>query len=178
MAALTSFPISRPTGTCAATGHPIKVGDSYIAALVERQGSEALERVDYSLEAWVRGERPRAPLWLFASWKAVAGKSEEKKPQFKMDDEELLDLFESLEDANESKKQAFRFLLALLLVRKRLLKYEGQRPGLMLVRRRDAMPQEPVTEVTDPGTAPEAIAAAIEQLGAVMDLGPGTPAEA
>jgi hypothetical protein len=75
MAALTSFPISRPTGTCAATGHPIKVGDSYIAALVERQGSEALERVDYSLEAWVRGERPRAPLWLFASWKAVAGKS-------------------------------------------------------------------------------------------------------
>jgi hypothetical protein len=55
-----------------------------------------------------------------------------------MDDEELLDLFESLEDANEPKKQAFRFLLALLLVRKRLLKYEGQRPGLMLVRRRDA----------------------------------------
>ena len=171
MAALSSFPISRPTGSCAATGQPINPGDKFVAALVERQGEEGLERLDYCIEAWLKGERPKPPLWLFASWRGTAGKAEEKRAQFTMGDEELIELFEQLGDAADIKRQAFRFLLTLLLIRKRLLKYEGQRTGMMLVRRKDALPQEPVIEVIDPGTAPEAIAAAIEQLGAVMDLG-------
>ena len=171
MAALTTFPISRPTGTCASTGEPIKPGDAFVAALVERQGEEGLERLDYSTKAWLQGDRPKQPLWLFASWRAVAGRSEEKRAQFTMGDEELIELFEQLGEATDLKRQAFRFLLTLLLIRKRLLKYEGQRGGMMMVRRKDALPQEPLMEVVDPGTAPEAIAAAIEQLGAVMDLG-------
>ncbi len=171
MAALSSFPISRPTGTCASTGVAISPGDSFVAALVERQGEEGLERLDFSIEAWLRGDRPKPPLWLFASWRAVAGRAEEKRAQFTMGDEELIELFEQLADASDLKRQAFRFLLTLLLIRKRLLKYEGTRAGMMLVRRKDALPQEPVMEVIDPGTAPEAISAAIEQLGAVMDLG-------
>ncbi len=174
MAALSTFPISRPTGTCASTGVTIKPGDTFVAALIERQGEEGLERLDFCVDAWQRGDRPKPPLWLFASWRAVAGRSEEKKAQFTMGDEELIELFEQLGEANDLKRQAFRFLLTLLLIRKRLLKYEGTRSGLMLVRRKDALPQEPVIEVIDPGTAPEAISAAIEQLGAVMDLGTNT----
>jgi hypothetical protein len=155
---------------CAHSGTPLAPGEKYVATLVERQGAEELERVDYSLAAWEGGNRPHPPLYLFASWRATMATPDAKKQQLALDDEELLDLFEQLSDAGDVKRQAFRFLLSLLLIRKRVLRYEGQRPGIMLVREVGTDTALPPMEVVDPGSAPEAISAAIEQLGAIMNL--------
>lgn len=166
-----SYEISRPTGRCAATGHPIAIGQAFIAALAERDGQEGLERLDYSLEAWEAGARPELPLRLFGYWRSVMSPPGETKRQF-IDDEALLDLFDGLAEATEPSRLAFRYVLALILVRKRLLRYEGGRRGVMLVRRAKRAGEEPDTsppsEVIDPGMDDAAIAEATEQLGQII----------
>ena len=171
----TGYEIARATGMCAATGRPIAVGDDFIAALVEGAGEERLERADYSVEAWRSGARPAR---LYGHWRAKMEPPDSKKRPF-IDDAALMDLFEQLAEATEPGRLSFRYLLALMLVRKRLLKYEGtQREGgrsLMLVRlatRADETPA-PVVQVVDPGMNDTAIAEAIEQLTAVMADGSG-----
>lgn len=170
------FEVSKATGVCAATNQPIPVGSEYIAALVESaQDGGGLERVDYSLDAWQNGARPRPISRLFGAWKAVMQPATLKRQPL-VDDESLLDLFEQLQEATEPARISFRYILALLLIRKKLLKYDGtrrDRPGqglVMLVRRATRVDETPApqVEVTDPGMDQQAIADSIEQLGAVL----------
>lgn len=170
--------MARTTGRCAATGRGLGVGERYIATLVERDGQEEIERADYSLEAWESGARPAPPLRLFASWRAVVPDSHAKKQSF-LSDDELLELFERLAEATEGRRIAFRYLLSLMLVRRKVLKYEGTRDGVMTVRVRTpaGSPQSEPARVVDPGLDEETITGAMEQLGEIMALDPsGTPA--
>src|SRR5215471_4754291 len=166
----TGYEIARATGVCAASGRPIAVGEEFIAALRQGEGEERLERVDYSVEAWRGGARPAG---LFGYWRAKMEPLDARKKPF-IDDAALMDLFEQLEEAQEPARVAFRYLLALMLIRKRLLRYEGNRRDggaqVMLVRvwtPASATPA-PVCEVVDPGMDDRAVAEAIEQLTAVM----------
>ena len=179
-----SYDIARPLRQCASTGAPIEPGETYIAVLVDTPGDDALTRQDFSLAAWEGGARPAAPGMVFAFWRAVASEpTEQKKPL--IEDEELLDLFEQLGEAEAEDKLAFRYLLALVLVRKRLLIYEGGAPadrakgraGLMYVRPKGvASPPErggdgpPLIEVVDPGLDDDTIASVTELLGQIMNL--------
>lgn len=176
MARLTdsSYDIARPSGVCAASGEPIAPGRPYVAVLVEREGQEGLERLDFAADRWDAGARPGPPFRVFGSWRALMQDGTAQKRAF-IDDESLLDLLEQLEGATEPSRQSFRYVLTLLLVRKRLLKFEGARQEagarLMLVRRATpagATPG-PVMEVIDPAMDESAIAAAIEQLGSIMN---------
>jgi hypothetical protein len=166
----TGYEIARATGVCAGSGRPIAVGDQFIAALVESETEDRLERADYSVQAWEAGMRPAR---LYGYWRATMESPDSKKKPF-IDDAALMDLFEQLAGATEPGRVSFRYLLTLMLVRKRLLKYEGtKRDGdqsVMLVRlatRADEIPA-PVVEVLDPGMNDAAIGEAIEQLTAVM----------
>lgn len=170
MATNTGYEIARATGVCAGTGQPIAVGEEFIAALVEGSGEDRLERADYSVKAWQCGARPAR---LYGHWRAKMEPPDSKKKPY-IDDAALVDLFEQLAEATEPGRLSFRYLLSLMLVRKRLLKYEGTRRddggSVMLVRaatRADEIPA-PVVEVVDPGMNDTAIAEAIEQLTAVM----------
>jgi hypothetical protein len=182
MARLTdsSYEIARPSGVCAASGERIAPGAPYVAVLVEREGQEGMERLDYAAERWDAGARPGPPLRVFGSWRAVMHDASAPQRAF-IDDEALLDLLERLEGAQEPSRLSFRYVLTLLLVRKRLLKFEGARQAgdgthrLMLVRRATpagATPG-PLLEVADPCMDEGAIAAAVEQLGSIMN---GEPA--
>lgn len=189
------YEIARATGVCAATGRAIAVGEPFVAALAEREDEERLERLDYSLEAWESGSRPAAPLRLFGHWRAIMQRPEDRRKPF-IDDAALMDLFGQLEGATEGEaggeaggagggaggRVSFRYLLALMLIRKRLLKYEGMRKereggrAVMLVRPTTpagATPAE-LVEVIDPGMDEAAIAEAVEQLTAVLSDG-GSP---
>lgn len=176
------YSIARSTGRCAATGRAIAVGEKCIAALVERADGQGMERLDYDLEAWASGARPQAPLRLVGSWRATVAAHDTKKNRF-LDDEELLDLFEQMEESGDARRLAFRYVLALLLIRRRLLRHEGTRAGesgrpvLLVARRKGGVPDGPVREVIDPGMEGEAIAVAIEQLSEIMPpevpAGPG-----
>lgn len=171
-----SFGICRPTGVCAATGRKIEVGERYVAALVEREGEEDLSRLDFDHREWRRGARPKAPLRLFGSWTTTMAAPDTKK-KLLLDDEALVELFATLEGVEEPRRVAFRYVLTLLLIRKRLLKYEetrkdhmGGRP-VMVVKRSAGGRNAGGTgewEVIDPGMDEPAVAAAIEELTAVM----------
>jgi len=166
------YPISRSTGRCAASGRAFVKGERFVAALVEREGAPELERLDYSVESWEGGARPVVPLRVFAHWRSLMADSEAKRSEF-LGDEELMELFERLADATEARRLAFRYMLALVLVRKKQLKYEGTRDGVMKVRPKPAVPGGPeasIIEVKDPGLTEDVLAGAIEQLGEIMTL--------
>lgn len=176
-----AYSVTRATGLCAATGRALAPGERCMATLLETPGSSEWRRADFALDAWAAGARPEQVIpgaRLFASWHTVVPEPNAKK-QSLLSDDELLDLFDQLDAATDARKVAFRYVLALMLVRKRLLKYEGQRGESMLVRRAGAanMGGDPV-RVTDPGMDDAAVADAIEQLGETMGLGPQTPGPA
>lgn len=113
-----TYSIERTTGICAFTERVLEPHEHYIATLVE-DGDE-LVRVDISPEAWEAGKRPEH---LFSYWKAVVPEPNEKKKTF-VDDEVLLNLLERLADAEQPQRIAFRFVLTLILMRKKLLRYD------------------------------------------------------
>ena len=95
-----------------------------------------------------------------------------------VDDESLMDLLEQLQEATEPARVSFRYILALLLMRRKMLKYEGTRrdrpdspKGLVMLVRRATKVDEtpgPLIEVVDPGMDDQAISDAIDQIGSVL----------
>ena len=166
----TSYEIGRPGERCAATGREFTPGEPFIAALVEREPDAPLERLDYSIEAWEDGARPKG---LFAHWRGTVARPDEK-PKPLLDHGSLASLFDQLEAAEEPRQQAFRYVLALILSRKRHLQIleatesKGGQPGRLLVRRRGDGPELPPMEVVDPGMDEATIAEVIEQLEPLM----------
>lgn len=124
-----TYDIARPTGQCAFTGATLRPGQHYIAALVEVDPAEQAEarnptgfkRVDISLEAWQQGHRPPR---LFGHWKTTLPLPNQK-PRVFVDDSVLLDMLRRLQDATEAHRLAFRFVLCLVLLRRKLLRYDG-----------------------------------------------------
>ena len=72
------------------------------------------------------GARPGEPLAMFSFWKTTVPVPEQKK-KLLVDDSVLVDVFGRMEGKHEPSEIRFRFVLALILMRKRLLKYEGMR---------------------------------------------------
>lgn len=111
--------INRPLGICFGTQRQIEPGDDYYAALV--RVDEGFERRDFCTEYW-EGEKPE----VFCYWKTKLPHPDQKKQMF-VDDEMLMAFFERLAEATEKEKLDFRFVLMLILMRKRRLKYDSTR---------------------------------------------------
>jgi len=158
---------------CAATRQPFKPGDHFVATLVESPAG--LARVDYSLPAWESGARPGSPA--FGVWRSVfQPHAPEKKRLF--DDDEVLDIFESLASASDERQVRFRYVLTLLLARRRLLRIieRKSRNGVtVLTVKRRGEADLPAIEVTAPDLTEEALADCMEQLGRVIDEGGQAP---
>ena len=132
-----SYEIPRTTGICASTGRELEPGETYFATLVEippdqqpQAASEGknsaavalgMQRLDVSQRAWEEGYRPEH---LFSYWKTIVRQPNEKKRIF-VDDAVLMNLLVRLEDATEQQRLAFRYVLALILMRKKLLRFDG-----------------------------------------------------
>jgi hypothetical protein len=184
------------------TGEAIEAGQRRVVVLLEPEGaSPELRRVEVGVESWRAGRRPAGRV--FAFWSAVreggAGPT-----RALIDDDELMDLFEQMAAAEEpaagvgavvdagadalaSRRRAvFRYLLALVLIRKKKLVYEGGHAadrkrgveGEMRLRVRAGKEQQgsmPMFRVPDPGLSDEDVAAATEELGKVMNLDDALP---
>jgi len=111
--------INKPLGQCCGTGRKIEYGEEYFGALVET--SEGLQRRDFCADYW-ESEKPD----VFCYWKTRLPHPDQKKQIF-VDDEMLMAFFERLEKETEQEKVNFRFVLALILMRKRRLKYDATR---------------------------------------------------
>lgn len=160
------FDTGRFTGVCAASGRPIAPGDPYVAALFEVEGPQPLVRRDYLARAWESLPRPPG---LFASWRGVA-RAPRKDGRAPIDADAVMGLFEQLEGASDPKRLAFRFVLALILLRKRLLSPAGSRAGALLVRRRGEPADAPPVEVIDPGMDEQTVADITARVRSLLGL--------
>lgn len=110
----------RPIGKkCAATGNDLVPGSACHSVLVERDG--LLTRLDYSDEGWTG-----PPQGAIGVWRCLVPRPAEvqHKP---LDTDALMRCFEQLtEDANPA-REGLRYILALLLVKKRRLRLDGSR---------------------------------------------------
>jgi hypothetical protein len=136
-----------------------------VTALVERAGDEGLDRLDFSAEAWESGHRPER---LLAWWKTTVPPAGGSRTPF-VDDDVLMDLFEALSAQTDRRRVAYRFVLALILMRKKLLRYAGRRGSgederWLLVPRGSG---EPI-EVLDPHLTDGDIRALSDQLDEVL----------
>jgi hypothetical protein len=111
---LLDFEVQRCTRCCAATERALDPGDECYSVL-EIAGADVV-RKDYSPEAW-KG----APETAFGWWKSRVPEPTAKKIKLAPNDV-LLELFDQL--ANNPEQQDLRYVLALLLVRRRVLRVD------------------------------------------------------
>ncbi|MBN1807396.1 MAG: hypothetical protein JW837_19270 [Sedimentisphaerales bacterium] len=116
---MSDWEVDKPLGQCYGTGRKIEHGEEYFGALIEIEG--VLQRRDYCADYW-ESEKPD----VFCYWKSRLPRPDEKKQIF-VDDNMLMAFFERLENETGQEKVNFRFVLALILMRKRLLKYDATR---------------------------------------------------
>ncbi len=116
---ITDYQIQPNTRRCTATGRELRPGERFWTALIE-EGGKFLRR-DYSSEAW---QAP--PEGAFSFWCGrVPASDEKRRPRF--DDELLVDCLQRLEGQTEPARVNFRFVVALLLMRRKRLKFEETR---------------------------------------------------
>ena len=162
------YPVTRSTGRCADRDVELEPGSICVATLCET-GEEGLKRLDYSLEAWEGGTRPES---LFSFWRTKVPEEGIHKKQV-IDETVLLTIFEQLADDDQPRRVALRFVLALILMRKRLLRFMGrvEEDGIVIwrMRPRGSTPDAPLLEVIDPGLGDEDVLALSEQLTEVLE---------
>lgn len=118
-AAQQGYDVSRPHGKCFITGQIIDTGAKFMAAL--RETPAGFERLDISLDAWQTFDRKD----VLAFWQTVMPAPQQVKKKLFVDDQVLCELFERLATTTEPAKISFRFVLGLILMRKRMIVYES-----------------------------------------------------
>ena len=176
------YDIGRFTGACASSGEPLPPGTPCVAALCEAPDQPGFVRRDFSIAAWQSGQRPPG---LFSFWRTVAP-SPDAPRKLLIDDQSLLDIFLRLEQDQRPERQAFRFVLALILLRRRMLRSVGREqvrvadpsPGgtdvsreVWLLQPRGAIEGAPPLRVVDPRLTEADLATIAEQLGEVVEAG-------
>jgi hypothetical protein len=115
----TDFDIQGLTRVCSATGRELKAGERYYAVLLDDAGK--FVRKDFAVDAWAG-----PPAGAIAHWTGrVPASDRPRKPTF--NEELLLDCFHHLSGSTEPGRVNFRYVVALLLMRRRRLKFEDVR---------------------------------------------------
>lgn len=119
------YEVDRSSRQCHLSGRALMEGETYYAALVP--GANGVERLDFAAEVW-----PGPPEEALAWWKARVPTKEAKKTP-RAPNDVLLQLFTRLEGVSD--KTELRYVLALLLIQRRVLRQEdpaGEPPGGVL----------------------------------------------
>ncbi len=155
-----TWKISTSRGTCSGCDRKFKDGESYISNITETE--ELLQRNDFCGSCWDNMDGGES----FYYWKSEYT-STRKKSIF-VDDDTLMNFFTRLEEENSDLKKNFRYLLSLILMRKKLLNFsdvfkEGDREYLVL---RDKEDRE--YRVLNPGLDEEKIEDVKKQMMSVL----------
>ncbi|ARN55904.1 hypothetical protein [Sedimentisphaera salicampi] len=156
--------IKKPEGVCSICGREFETDEEFYAGLVD--GQEGFERIDTCIGCW-QEKKPRT----FYFWKTKMPQPEEKGKQKFLNDETMLEFLEKLEQSEEPEKINFRFVLMLVLVRKRILRYKDtfSRDGKDYWRLK-ITGQDKMVEVLDPHIGEEQIEKLSENIGDIMLL--------
>ena len=156
--------IEKPLGHCWGSGKKIEFGEEYFAALVETD--QGFQRRDFCAEYW-QDEKPE----VFCYWKTKLPHPDQKKKIF-VDDEMLMAFFDRLEQETEQEKINFRFVLALILMRKRRLKYDSSKikDNKEIWRLRVVGSDKQFVEVRNPNLDEEQIQQLSSQLSQILQV--------
>ncbi|MEK7411826.1 MAG: hypothetical protein AAB263_00745 [Planctomycetota bacterium] len=110
--------IGAPQALCAASGRPLRAGETVFGVLVMREGSFA--RIDIAAEAWDAWDKAQALSW----WRRVVPEADRKAGRIRLDPQAMARIFADLAESTEPAKIAFRYVVALCLVRARKMTME------------------------------------------------------
>ena len=160
---MADWEIKKTLGQCFATEEEFVVGQEYFAALVETE--QGLERRDFSVEYW-EAEQPE----VYCFWRTKMPEVGQKKKMF-IDDEMLMAFFERLADETAEEKVNFRFVLTLILMRKRKLKYDSSETteGVETWRMR-VTGEDRYVEVVNPQLTEDKIEQLSSQMGEILQM--------
>ena len=158
---MADWEIKKSLGVCFGTGQDIQPGQDYYAALIETE--EGFERRDFSIDYWDQ-QKPQT----YCFWKAAMPHPDEKKKIF-VDDDMLISFFERLEKETDPEKVNFRFVLTLILMRKRKLKYDsGKQINGQEVWTLRVTGEKTTTDVINPRLGEEQIEQLSSQIGQIL----------
>jgi hypothetical protein len=155
------YQIQPHTRRCFLTGRELKPGEKYFSVLLDEAGQ--FVRHDYSAEVW---QGP--PDGAFSFWAGkVPAADGSKRPR--IDDEMLLECFGRLEGQDDPSRVNFRYVVALLLMRRKRLKFSAAltEQGREVLRLRDARTGAE-HEVVNPGLTDEEMASVQEEVLKVL----------
>jgi hypothetical protein len=116
---MTEYQIDANTRRCAASGRELRAGERFFSVLLQ-DGSKFVRR-DFSSEGWQGPLHGAIGFW---SGRIPAGDQPRRLP---IDDELLFDCFVRLEEEADPARIRFRYVVALLLMRRKRLKFDEAR---------------------------------------------------
>ena len=169
-----SFQLGRYTAACAASGRPLVAGEPIVACLCDAPDAESdaagagFVRHDFPVEAWDAGARPER---LVCFWRTTAPEADRRRRML-VDDDTMLELFDRLEGDAAPRRVAYRWLICLILVRKRLLRQlrveRASDAEWWMVQRRGVGDEAEPIRVLNPRIREEDLQELAEHLGEVM----------
>jgi hypothetical protein len=116
---MTPYQIQGPARQCAGSGRELNAGERFYSVLFEEAGQ--LVRRDYASDAW-----PGPPVGAIAFWSGrIPASGQPRRPT--INDESLVDCFAHLGEAREPAQKNFRYVIALLLMRRKRFKFDDVR---------------------------------------------------
>jgi hypothetical protein len=181
-----TFSLGRYTAQCASSGRSFIPGEPIVATLCEalahvdaaegaagdatpaKDPAHEFVRLDFTEQTWSQGARPKG---LVCFWRTTAPEPDQKR-RLLVDDDTLLELFDRMEGDDRPQRVAYRWLLCLILLRKKLLRHvrvdREQGGEWWLVRKRGAADDLPPIKVLNPQIRDEDLQELAEHLGEVM----------
>ena len=160
------FNISKTSGSCSACRKQMQPGEELVTTV--KEVNEEFVREDFCTDCWK--PQPGREEALVGSWRTRVPQPQEKK-RLLVDDAILVNLFERLAGTDQPAKINFRYVLALVLWRKKLLAYDRmeRRPDGAEVWKMHFKGSDQVQEVIDPKMDDLKIAEVSGQLGQIME---------
>lgn len=161
------YEIARSSYRCNDCQRELAVQEEFVAAVQQDEQEEDLLRQDYCLDCW--GRRTEQGREVLGFWRTRVPAPQAKK-KLLVDDELLIGFFQRLQDTDSESMLQFRFVLALILMRKRLLIYDGmEKDGaseFWLMHLRGSTDR---TRVLDPHLDQDKIAQVSQHLGQILE---------
>ena len=127
-----AWKVEKPTRSCASCLRSFTVGDEHYSALFHEGGGYT--RRDYCPICWeARGKGEE-----FSFWRTEIPRPEERNKIRYVDDSVMLEFFNELKDKEDEKDIRFRFVLALMLARRKVFKMISVEERVVLFEERKA----------------------------------------
>lgn len=162
------YNIAKISGTCQACETELSPGTELIAILTETD--DGLHRLDFCQRCFQDSKHEQdSGREIVGTWRSVVPEPKQKKKLF-VDNDLLRNLFERLGQSDTESKINFRFVVALVLMRKKLLIYDGMgTAGDKEVWKMHFRGSGEKCDVIDPHLDEDKIAEVTGQLGEILE---------